>query len=51
VLANTELDEKSEYEKKTNEKVCLICFELLKSYINMHSAKKFKSTGILQEVS
>ena len=49
-LANTELDEKSEYEEKTNEKVCLVCFELLKSYINMHSAKKFKSTDVLQDV-
>ncbi len=51
VLANTEFDEKSDYEKKSSEKVCLVCFEILKSYINMHSAKKFKSTGILQEVS
>ncbi len=50
VLANTELDEISEYEQKATEKICLVCFELLKSYINSHSAKKFKSTAILQEV-
>ena len=50
VLANTELDEISEYETKATEKVCLICFELLKSYINLHSVRKFKSSAILQEV-
>lgn len=50
VLANTEFDEKSEYELKSTEKICTVCFELLKSYINSHSARKFKSTDILQEV-
>ena len=50
VLANSEFDEVTEYEQKATEKVCLVCFELLKSYINSHSAKKFKSTNILQEV-
>lgn len=50
VLANTELDEISEYESKATEKVCLICFELLKSYINLHSVKKLKSAEILQDV-
>lgn len=49
-LANTELDDTSEYEEKATEKVCCVCFELLKSYINSHSAKKFRSTEILQEV-
>lgn len=51
VLANTEFEDISEYEEKTTEKICLVCFELLKSYINSHSVKKFKSTAILQEVS
>lgn len=50
VLANSEFDEVSEYEEKATEKVCLVCFELLKSYINSHSVKKFNSTAILQEV-
>lgn len=50
VLANSEFDETSEYEQKATEKVCLVCFELLKAYINSHSAKKFNSTNILQEV-
>lgn len=50
VLANTELDDISEYENKATEKICLVCFELLKSYINSHSSRKFNSTAILQEV-
>lgn len=50
-LANTEFDETTEYEQKSTEKICTICFELLKSYITSHSTKKFKSSAILQEVS
>ena len=50
VLANTEFDEKSEYEEKATEKVCMVCFELMKSYIKAHSSRKFHSTDILQEV-
>jgi DNA repair protein RecO (recombination protein O) len=45
-----DFDFESEYDQKANEKVCLVCFELLKEYINIHSSKKFKSTNILQEV-
>lgn len=40
----------SEYDKKANDKVCQVCFELLKEYINIHSSKKFNSTEILQEI-
>ena len=40
----------SDYDKKANEKVCKVCFELLKDYINSHSSKKFHSTNILTEV-
>lgn len=40
----------SEFDKKANEKVCRVCFELLKEYITIHSSKKFKSTNILQEI-
>lgn len=50
VLANTEFDEVSEYEQKATEKICLVCFELLKSYITAHSARKFKSSAVLQEI-
>lgn len=50
VLANTKFDEKSEYEEKATEKVCMVCFELMKSYIKAHSSRKFHSTDILQEV-
>ncbi len=45
-----DFDYKSDYEDKANEKVCLVCFELLKEYINIHSSKKFNSTSILQEI-
>jgi len=45
-----DFDFKSEYDEKANEKVCTVCFELLKDYINVHSAKKFKTTSILQEI-
>lgn len=50
VLANSEFDEETEYEQKATEKVCIVCFELLKSYINLHSTKKFHSTEVLQDV-
>jgi len=50
VLANTEFDMTSEYEEKATEKICIVCFELLKSYISSHSVKKFHSTEVLQEV-
>ena len=51
VLANTEFDETSEYENLATDKLCMVCFDVLKSYIDEHSAKHFKSIGILQEVS
>jgi len=41
----------SDYDKKATEKVCTVCFELLKGYIQTHCPKKFKSTQILQEIS
>lgn len=43
-------DDTCEYEKKANEKVCIVCFELLKEYINVHSPRKFHSTDILQDI-
>lgn len=41
----------SDYETKATEKICHVCFELMKGYISLHSPKKFNSTGILQEIS
>jgi len=41
----------SDYDKKANERVCSVCFELLKDYIQTHSPKKFKTTKMLQEIS
>ena len=49
-LVQYDFDYRSDYEEKANEKVCTVCFELLKEYINEHSSKRFKSTEILQEV-
>ena len=48
-LEQTDFEEKSEYESKATEKICLICFRLLQDYINSHSPNKFKTTDILQE--
>jgi len=39
-----------EYEKKANEKVCDITFNLLKDYIELKSPKKIKSSDILREL-
>ena len=49
-LLNTNFDDESEYEKKATEKICLVCFNLLKEYLSKHSSKKFNSTDILQEI-
>lgn len=46
----SDFESRTEYDEKANEKVCTVCFELLKEYINIRSAKKFKSTEILQEI-
>lgn len=50
-LEMNDFDNHSEYEEKATEKVCSVCFELLKGYISLHSPKKFNSTQILQEIS
>ena len=49
-MAENDFDYKGEYELKANEKVCEVTFEALKSYIEMKSPKKFKSTGIIQQI-
>jgi len=49
-MAINDFDEKGEYETKATEKVCTVCFGVLKEYISLKSPKKFKSTEMLQEV-
>lgn len=46
----TDFEQKSEYENLANEKVCHVCFSLLKEYIIIHSGKKFNSANVLQEL-
>lgn len=41
----------SDYDKKATEKVCSVCCELLKEYVQTHCHKKFKTTGVIQEAS
>lgn len=45
-----DFDFESDYDRKATEKVCDVCLNLLKEYIQMHSVKKFKTTDVLQEV-
>ena len=40
----------SEYEQKATDKVCIVCFNLLKEYITAHSDKRFKTDKLLAEV-
>jgi DNA repair protein RecO (recombination protein O) len=49
-MAENDFDYKGEYELKANEKVCEVTFEVLKSYIEMKSPKKFKSTDIIMQM-
>lgn len=49
-LVQYDFDYKSDYEEKVTEKVCSVCFELLKDYINGHSPKKLNTSVILQEI-
>ena len=46
-LVQFDFEQKSDYEEKANEKVCTVCFNLLKDYINDHSSKKINSAGVL----
>lgn len=49
-MVQFDFDHKSEYDEKATEKVCMVCFELLKAYIAEHSSKKFNTIGVLHEV-
>jgi DNA repair protein RecO (recombination protein O) len=39
----------SDYDRKATEKVCLVCCNLLKDYVQTHCHKKFKTTDLLDE--
>lgn len=39
----------SDYDKKATEKVCTVCCELLKEYVQTYCTKKFKCVQIMQE--
>lgn len=39
----------SDYDKKATEKVCSVCCDLLKEYVQTHCHKKFKTTEVIQE--
>lgn len=41
----------SDYDKKATEKVCTVCCDLLKEYVQTHCHKKFKTTDMLDEIS
>ena len=47
-LEQTDFCEQTEYDKLATEKICIICFNLLKDYISYHSSKKFKTTDIIE---
>ena len=38
----------SEYDRKATEKVCSVCCDLLKEYVQNHCHKKFKSTDMME---
>ena len=40
----------SDYDKKATDKICIVCFNLLKEYLASHSDKKFKSDKVLAEI-
>lgn len=52
LLAMLQLDfnYESDYEAKATDKVCSVCFELLKEYVQTHCPKNFKSHQVLQDV-
>lgn len=45
-----DFDYESEYDTKATDKICIVCFNLLKDYLSSHSDKKFKTDKVLAEV-
>jgi protein-arginine kinase activator protein McsA len=50
-MADNDFETKSIYEQKATEKVCEVCFEVLKEYIESKSPKRFKSSNVLHEIT
>ena len=48
VIEKTDFREKTKYDDLVTEKICIICFNLLKDYISYHSSKKFKTVDMLE---
>lgn len=48
ILEKTNFGEKTKYDKSATEKICMVCFNLLKDYISYHSSKKFKTVNIIE---
>ncbi len=48
-MLNSNFEDESEYDRKATEKVCSVCFELLKNYVKVHCNKNFKSVELLAE--
>lgn len=46
-MLDVDFDEVCEYEEKATEKVCTVCFDLLKKYIEQHSSKKFNTDKVM----
>lgn len=49
-ISETDFETKTEYEEKATEKICLLCFDILKKYIQMHCPKQMKSVDFLETV-
>ena len=47
-LANADFNEKTRYAELVTEKICRICFTLLKDYISYHCSKKFKTVDMIE---
>lgn len=49
-LLKLDIEEKSQYDDLVNERVCEVCFNLLKNYIQARSEKEFKTVKMLEMV-
>ena len=49
-LTNADFEAITDFEKKATEKVCDVCFNLLKKCIELHSSRKIKTTEILAAI-
>lgn len=47
-LFNTDFNNTGEYEQKATEKICRVCFNLLKNYVQIHCSKELKSVEFLE---